>query len=134
MVTEPESMDDLVYFTNRTLDNDGKIRAWVYKQDCPKCGKARMGKPKDEKTGKPKIRAKEYTCEACGHTVEKTEYEETLTAETAYTCPECNKEGVDSIPFKRKKVDKIETLQFTCEHCGAKLNVTKKMKEKKGDK
>ena len=59
------------------------------------------------------------------------EYEETLTAEAAYTCPECNKEGVDSIPFKRKKVDKIETLQFTCEHCGAKLNVTKKMKEKK---
>ena len=131
MVTEPESMDDLIYFTNRTLEDNGRIRAWVYKQDCPKCGKARMGKPKDEKTGKPKIRAKEYACEACGHNVEKTEYEETLTAEAKYTCPECNKEGEATTLFKRKKVDKIDTLQFTCEHCGAKLNVTKKMKEKK---
>ncbi len=130
MVTEPESMDDLVYFTNRAL-GDGKIRCWVYRQDCPKCGKAKMGKPKDEKTGAAKIRAKEYVCEACGHTAEKQEYEETLEAEAVYTCPECKKDGESAIPFKRKKVEGTDALRFVCEHCGAKLDVTKKMKEKK---
>ena len=131
MVTEPESMDNLIYFTNRTLGDKGKIISWVYKQNCPACGKVKIGKPKDEKTGKTKIRAKEYVCPECGHTVEKEEYEATLTAEAKYTCPECSKEGEASTLFKRKTIDGVKTLRFQCQHCDANLDVTKKMKEKK---
>ena len=92
MVTEPSSMDELVYFTNRKV-GDGNVMAWVYRNECPKCGKAKMGKPKDEKTGKPKIRAKEYVCPECSNTVEKEEYEETLMCEIKYTCPKCKHQG-----------------------------------------
>ena len=130
MVKEPESMEDLVYMTNRILDN-GSIRVWVYRKPCPKCGKGLMAKPKDKKTGKPKVRAKEYVCPECGYTVEKNEYEETLEAEAIYTCPECSHKGEATIPFKRKKIDGVDTLRFICESCGAKIDVTKKMKEKK---
>ena len=36
---EPSSMDECIYFTNRTLvGGKGKIRAWVYRKFCPKCG------------------------------------------------------------------------------------------------
>ena len=108
----PESMDELVYFTNRKFDN-GKVTCWVYRNDCPKCGKAKMGKPKDEKTGKPKIRAKEYVCEACGNTIEKKEYEETLNAQAIYDCPHCQNHGEIEIPFKRKKFMGVDALVFT---------------------
>ena len=73
---QPKSMDECIYFTNRTLDK-GKIKAWVFKGKCPKCGKGLIGKPKDPKTGKPKIRATEYVCPECGYTVEKQKYEDT---------------------------------------------------------
>ena len=135
---EPESMDECIYFTQRQLGEKGTIKAWAYRGDCPACGKAKMGKPRDPKTGKVKIRAAEYVCPDCGHEVEKKEYEETLTCEAKYTCPACKKEGEGSVPFKRKKVQLInpetgkkkpvDAVQFVCEHCGEKLNVTKKMK------
>ncbi len=64
----PDSMDDCAYFTRR-LVGDRKIVTWVFKETCPQCKKGIMGKPKDPKTGKPKIRANEYTCPECGHTV-----------------------------------------------------------------
>ena len=35
---EPESMEELIYFTNRAIGK-GSVKAWVYKQKCPKCGK-----------------------------------------------------------------------------------------------
>ena len=87
-----------------------------------------MGKPKDEKTGKPKIRAKEYVCPECGHSEEKKEYEETLTAEIKYTCPKCGNEGEIEIPFKRKKIDGTDALVFNCQQCNEKILITKKMK------
>ena len=59
-VREPESMEELCYMTQRSVGN-GNVRAWVYRGDCPECGKAKMGKPIDEKTGRAKIRAKEKT-------------------------------------------------------------------------
>lgn len=130
MVKEPEDMEELVYFTRRAIGN-GRIMAWVYKQPCPKCGKGLMSKPKDEKTGKPKIRATEYVCEHCNNTAEKKEYEETLQAEATYKCPHCGKEGESTIPFKRKAVDGTQALRFECQHCNGKIDVTKKMKEKK---
>jgi len=127
---EPESMDELLYFTRRALEGakGGKVMAWVSRQNCTKCGKGLMGKPLDDKTGKPKIRAKEYVCPECRHTVEKKEYEETLTADIKYTCPECGFEGETQVPFKRKKVQGVDALPFNCGKCNARILVTKKMK------
>ena len=125
----PDSMDECVYFTRRAI-GDGKVVAWVYKQKCEKCGKALMGKPVD-KDGKVKIRAKEYVCPACKHTVEKKEYEESLTAQVVYTCPECKNEGEIEIPFKRKNVNGVQTLRAKCEKCNANIDITKKMKDPK---
>ena len=137
MVKEPTSMEGLVYFTNRKV-GDGNVMAWVYKKECPECGKALMGKPKNEKTGKAKIRAKEYTCPECGYTVDKDEYEETLTLEAKYTCPKCKYQGEAEVPFKRKKTKifnekkqkevSVDAVVFECENCNEKIAVTKKMK------
>ncbi|MBD3318751.1 hypothetical protein GF342_02490 [Candidatus Woesearchaeota archaeon] len=134
---EPESMDDCVYFTKRVIDGN-TIKAWVYKGKCPKCAKALMGKPVDEKTGKVKIRAKDYVCPSCGYTVAKEQYEETLFCEIKYKCPTCKAEGETSVPFKRKKVSRfdeekqkrvsVDAIRFECGSCGAKIDITKKMK------
>jgi len=128
----PESMDELVYFTNRTL-GEGKAIVWVERKLCEKCKKGTMGKPRDDK-GKVKIRAKEFVCPECGYTVDKDEYEPTLEACCIYTCPECENKGEQTIPFKRKNIDGVPTLRFTCEKCGCNMDVTKKMKEKKEKK
>ncbi|MBW2992872.1 hypothetical protein KY345_06675 [Candidatus Woesearchaeota archaeon] len=131
MVTEPESMDELVYYTFRDLEGGGEVLCWVRRGICPKCRKGLMGKPIDKKTGKPKRKAKEYVCPECGHTIEKTEYEETLVAEAKYTCPNCKKQGESTAPFKRKKVKGLETLRLQCQHCGGNIDITQKMAEKK---
>ena len=91
-----------------------------------------------KKTGKPKIRAKEYQCPECGYTIPKDEYEETLTTNIKYTCPKCNFSGEIQIPFKRKKVKifdeeknkeiTADSLRFQCSKCKENIDVTKKMK------
>ncbi len=131
---QPNSMDECVYFTRRSKPN---IVAWVFKEKCPKCKKAIMGKPIGP-AGKVKIRAKEYVCPSCSYTVEKQAFEDTLTANIEYTCPKCNNSGEVQVPFKRKKVKffdekkgkdvSVEAVQFLCQKCKEKLNVTKKMK------
>ncbi|MAG08031.1 hypothetical protein CMO89_01020 [Candidatus Woesearchaeota archaeon] len=131
----PESMEECIYFTKRTID-DGRVTAWVFKENCSKCGKALMGKPIEK--GKVKIRAKEYVCPECGYTVGKEEYEETLTANISYTCPHCSFEGEIQVPFKRKKIQLVneetgkkkvvDALRFQCEKCGEDIDITKKMK------
>lgn len=126
---KPESMDEVIYYTSRDI-GEGEATVWVSKQPCPKCGKALMGKPRGDK-GKVKIRAKEYVCSTCGHTVEKKEYEETLTACAEYTCPECKHKGEGEVPYKRKSVKGVKTLRFTCGKCNAYIDVTKKMKKPK---
>ena len=128
---EPKSMEECIYFTNRTIGN-GKARAWVLRQKCPKCGKALMGKPRDKK-GKVLIRAKEFVCPACGHTVEKQEYEESLTANIVYVCPSCRFSGQTQVPYKRKKIDGVDTLRIKCAECGCNIDITKKMKAGKSD-
>ena len=127
----PESIEGLIYWTNRSI-GAGKVACWVQKQDCPQCRKALMGKPTD-KAGKVKMRAKEYTCPACGHTVAKEEYEVTLTAEALYTCPHCQKDGEARVPFKRRNIEGVATLRLTCQHCKGNIDVTKKMKQGKDD-
>ena len=130
----PESMEECVYFTRRA-DGAGKTMCWVFKEQCPKCKKAMMGKPVDEKTGGVKIRAKEYKCPNCGHTEEKVAYEEKLTANIAYTCPKCKHVGEIQIPYKRKTVEGVKALVFNCQKCSEKILITKKMKavKKKGE-
>ena len=125
-------MDECVYFTQRSLaDGKGSVKVWVFKQTCPKCMKAIMGKPRDSK-GKVKTRANEYVCPSCGHSVEKKAYEESLTANAEYTCLGCSSSGEAQIPYKRKNIEGIPTLRFQCAKCQASIDVTKKMKEKKG--
>mgnify|MGYP001401963665 FL=1 len=132
----PESMGECIYFTKRTVGEEGKATAWVFKEKCPKCGQALMGKPIEK--GKVKIRAKEYVCPKCDYTVEKGEYEETLTANITYTCPHCSFEGEIQIPFERKRIQLVDeetgkkkaadALRFPCEKCKENIDVTKKMK------
>jgi DNA-directed RNA polymerase subunit M/transcription elongation factor TFIIS len=134
---EPTSMEECIYFSNRTL-GEGKLKAWVFKENCPKCKSALMGKPKDEKTGKPKIRAKEYVCPSCTHTLEKEDYEDTLTINVKYTCPHCSHSGETQQPFKWKNIQRlneetgkkqaIKSIRFQCEKCKKDIDVTKKMK------
>ncbi len=130
----PESMDECVYFTSRAVEK-GYVKCWAFKEKCPKCKKDFMGKPRDEKTGSVKIRAKEYVCPACKYTVEKIAYEDTLTANIAYTCPHCQNKGETQIPFKRKSFEGVKALVFECGKCKGKIPITKKMKSvgKKGE-
>jgi len=127
MVTEPESMEEIIYFTNRTLEEGkGKIKAWVYKKLCPKCQKVKMGKPVEK--GKVKIRAKEYKCPECGFTEEKQAHEESLNLEAKYLCPSCQKEGESATIYKRKSFMGVKAYVVECSNCKAKIPVTKKMK------
>lgn len=128
MVTEPQSMKDLVYFTNRTIDN-GKIKAWVYKKECPKCHKVKMGKPVEK--GKVKIRAPEYVCPECGYKEDKKEHEDTLTVEIKYICPYCGNEGEATTEYKRKSFEGVQAHVFECRKCGKKIGITKKLKAPK---
>ncbi|MEK6960145.1 MAG: hypothetical protein AABX47_03160 [Nanoarchaeota archaeon] len=140
MLKEPESMDDLAYFTRRQLlGGKGFAMAWVERQPCPKCKKATMGKPAG-KDGSVKIRAKEYVCPACKYTVEKEEYEDTLTCNVKYTCPHCKKQGEASVPFDRKKVtvidegeggkkSSVDAIRFACSSCSKNIDIVKKMKK-----
>jgi uncharacterized CHY-type Zn-finger protein len=130
---EPENMDELVYFTRRTTA-DGKVRAWVFKEPCPKCKKGLMGKPIDPKTGRFKIREKEYICQECKYTLPAQEYEDTLTTNIEYTCGGCKKSGQATAPFKRKSYMGVKAILFECEFCHKKIPITKKMKEPKAKK
>lgn len=121
-------MDDLIYFTNRKI-GEGKVRAWVYKKECPKCHKAKMGKPVEK--GKVKIRAKEYVCPECGYKEEKKEHEDSLTLETIYKCPYCGGEGEGTTEYKRKSFEGVQAYVITCSKCGKRIGITKKMKETK---
>ena len=132
---EPASMEECIYFTNRVTDK-GKLKAWVFKEKCPKCGLGLMGKPVEK--GKIKIRAKEYICPECKYTIDKDKYEPTLLVNIKYTCPYCSNPGEISIPFVRKKVaftdettgkkQLVESMRFQCQKCSKNIDITKKMK------
>ena len=103
-IKEPESMDELVYFTKRVLGKDGKAMAWVYREDCPECSKAKMGKPIDPKTKKPKTRATFYECPECKHTIPKQEYEDSLQCQIKYTCDHNNLECNNNISYGQEVI------------------------------
>ncbi|MDO8628189.1 MAG: hypothetical protein Q7R56_00350 [Nanoarchaeota archaeon] len=134
----PSSVDECVYFTRRSLGSKGKVVAWVLRETCKSCNKGVMEKPRDPKTNRFKLRAKDYTCTACKIVVPLDAYEDSLTLCSLYTCPSCSKEGESSVPYRRKKVKVFDeeagkektadAVQFLCQHCSGKINVTKKMK------
>ena len=129
---EPESMDEVVYFTRRSLEPKGKIIAWARKVKCPKCKKALMGKPIEK--GKVKIRAKEYVCPNCGYTEEKLEHEKSLEVSIKYVCPYCDNEGEATTPYKRKTWMGAPAFVFQCSACNEKIGITKRMKAPKKKK
>jgi len=129
---QPESMNDVVYFTRRVLEPKGRIIAWAFKIDCPKCKKALMGKPVEK--GKVKIRATEYVCPACGYSEEKAEHEKKLKVSVEYTCPACSNESEAEIPYVRKTWQGVKAFIFECGKCGEKIGITKKMKAPKAKK
>jgi len=128
---QPESMDECLYFSNRSV-GEGQVMAWVYRKECPKCKKAKMGKPVEK--GKIKTRAKEYVCPECGYTEQKKEHEESLTLEAVYTCPACGKEGEGTTQYIRKNYQGVPSYLISCEHCGEKIPITKKLKKIKEKK
>ncbi len=125
----PKSMDECLYFTNRTIGEKGQVLAWVYRKDCPKCKKAQMGKPVEK--GKIKTRALIYVCPGCGFEEGKKVHEESLTLEAKYTCPECGKDGESSAPYKRKSYKGVQAFVVECEHCQEVIPLTKKLKDLK---
>lgn len=127
----PKSMNECIYFTNRSI-GDGEVMAWVYRKDCPKCKKAKMGKPVVK--GKVKTRADEYQCPACGYTEKKQEHEESLELQAKYTCPYCKKPGESVGQYKRKNYQGVQSYVVTCQHCKEIIPLTKKLKEPKGKK
>ena len=110
---KPESVDECIYFTQRSLDGGkGSIMVWVFRQTCPKCKKAVMGKPRVN--GKVKTRASQYVCPSCGHIVEKQAYEDSLVACAEYKCPNCGNSGDAQTQYKRRNIEGVKTLRFAC--------------------
>lgn len=125
----PQSMDEVVYFTNRKFEPKGSAKAWAFRLICPQCKKGTMGKPVEK--GKVKIRATEYICPYCSYTEQKAEHEAKLTLSVIYTCPSCENNGEIEIPFKRKSFDGVPAFVFQCQKCSEKIGITKKMKNPK---
>lgn len=118
----PQSTDECLYFTNR-----GYISGWVYRKLCPKCKKATMGKPVEK--GKVKTRAKEFVCPNCHYTEDQATHENSVRVEAVYTCPKCGKKGESTAPYTRVKYHRVPSYVVSCQHCGEKMPLTKKLKE-----
>ncbi|MBS3098395.1 hypothetical protein J4209_06395 [Candidatus Woesearchaeota archaeon] len=127
---EPSSMDECIYFTNRTLGEKGKIMAWVYRPLCPKCKKGKLGKP-IKKNGKPDKKAEYYECPECKYQIPIGEADKLLKVEVKYTCPYCGNVGEATTEYQRKNFEGVPAYIFVCEKCGKKIGITKKMKEGK---
>ncbi len=124
----PEDMDGLVYFSRREFaPGKGTAVAWVRRVPCEKCGEGLMAKPRDEKKGTFRVRAREYECPSCGATEPKGEHEQRLLCEIVYTCPFCNHDGEADVPFVRKSWYGKKAVVFSCSVCGEKLGITKKL-------
>lgn len=126
---EPQSVDECVYFTRRTLGN-GEAMAWVLRGMCPKCGKGQMAKPFNAKTGKFKTRAKVYVCPSCAYEVPAGEYTTTLECNIRYTCPHCRASGETRIPYQRVRYQGAPSLVFECAKCRQKIVIADLRKAK----
>ncbi len=127
MLKKPESMDECVYFTRRTIES-GRLTAWAFRKQCSKCNAGLMGKP-IKKNGKPDKKSPIYTCYSCGHQESNESIESSLVLSIEYTCPFCNQSGETTTEYVRKMYQGIPSFVFTCQNCGKNIGITKKMKE-----
>ena len=124
---KPSSMDECLYFTNRSLDNEGYAVAWVYRKMCPKCGKGRLGKP-IKKGGKPDKKSDVYECPQCKYQEPNDKIEAELKVEVEYKCPNCSFEGMAATEYKRKRFEGVPAYVFECGKCKKSIGITKKLK------
>ena len=127
---KPGSMDECLYFTNRSLDNNGYAVAWVYRKECPKCKNARLGKP-IKKDGKPDKKAAVYECPKCKYQEPNDKVEAELKVEVEYQCPHCSSQSMATTEYKRKNFEGVPSYVFACKKCGKNIGITKKLKSTK---
>lgn len=127
---KPSSMDECLYFTNRSLDNEGYAVAWVYRKECPKCKKGRLGKP-IKKDGKADKKAVVYECPKCKYQEPNDKVESELKVEVEYQCPYCSFGGRATTEYKRNNFEGVPAYVFECGKCGKKIGITKKLKKTK---
>ena len=126
---KPNSVEECVYFTNRTMDS-GRAMAWVFRKECPKCRKGIMGKPM-KKGNKLDKKAGHYVCYSCGYTESSEQVENSLVINVEYKCPHCGNEGDTTSEYKRKTFEGVPSYVFECQKCHKKIGLTKKLKESK---
>ena len=131
-IKKPDSVDECVYFTNRTFDN-GRAMAWVFRKECPKCKKGIMGKPM-KKNNKIDKKADHYVCYKCGYMESNDQVENSLAINVDYKCPHCGFEGETTTEYKRKSFEGVPSYVFECQKCRKKIGLTKKLKEAKKKK
>lgn len=132
MLKKPESMEECIYFTNRTFDT-GRAMAWVYKKKCTKCNDGVMIKPL-KKNGKPDKKSLIFVCDKCNIEESNEDVEKDLKLEVDFRCPHCQFEGQTTTEYIRKSFQGVKSFIFTCEKCHEKIPLTKKMKEPKKKK
>lgn len=125
---KPSSVEECVYFTNRTIGS-GSAMAWVFRKECPKC-KGTMGKPQ-KKNGKFDKKADHYACYSCGYPEKNEQVESSLIINIEYKCPHCGNEGETTTEYKRKTFEGVPSYVFECQKCHKKIGLTKKLKEPK---
>mgnify|MGYP001587088250 CR=1 FL=1 len=129
MVIKPTSVEECLYFTNRTIDS-GRTIAWVFRKECPKCKKGFMSKPQ-KKGSKIDKKATYYICNSCGYQESNEQLENNLIINIEYKCPYCGDEGETTSEYKRKNFYGVKAYVFECQKCHKKIGLTKKMKEAK---
>ncbi len=140
-------MGECIYFTNRTMDS-GRIMAWVFRKECPKCKKGIMGKPQKPtkikdfrgaknptdflaKGGKVDKKADHYVCYSCNYQESNEQVENSLILNVEYKCPHCGNEGETTSEYKRKSFQGVPSYIFECQKCRQTIPITKKLKEPK---
>ena len=129
---KPASVEECVYFTNRTFDS-GRAMAWVFRKQCPKCKKDALRKP-STKSGKPDKKSPIYACKSCRYEEKNEDVENSLTINVEYKCPYCGNEGETTTEYIRKTFEGVPSYVFECEKCRKKIGLTKKLKESKKGK
>jgi hypothetical protein len=124
---KPQSMDECVYFTNRTIDN-GRAMAWVFKKSCPKCKDGFLAKP-IKKDGKPDKKSDHFDCLKCGYSEMNEDVEKDLVVNVDYKCPYCENEGEAQTEYARKTFQGVKAFVFSCSKCSQNIGITKKLKE-----
>jgi len=129
---KPNSMEECLYFTNRSI-GEGYAEAWVYRKECPKCNKDRLGKP-IKKNGKPDKKSPYFECPSCKYQEPNEETESDLRVEIEYQCPHCKNKGMTTTECKRSNFEGVPAYIFVCEKCDKKIGITKKLKKTKKKK